>query len=483
MSAGQVLAKGHIGVDARRAVSKLREHLLVDLHGYLLELVRVAVLTDTDQIRLHYDADDLYLRWDKPACSVEEAGRLLDYALAYGDDERGCRLRLLALGVNAALGLDPSHVDLYLPAPDGRCARFRFAPEKLESEEGALAERSDGVMPPDTRGFDGTCIHVRRRWGWSTLMRALTRNEPPEIELLRASADHLPMSLALNDAPLERLPQPVCLVRLRSNDVWRIAVDFVASEAVPHLAYLELGVRLLEQPWSPWPQAAMAHLGHRLSVRGILDAPALPTNASRSAVRLEDRQLMAAHNALERALGTAISGLANQVAGQEHEDDGVEVCAYDPQQLAELWGRIGCVLVDASRGAAALATCADDVLDLALLRNAVGQPMTLRSVLARVRNGQYLMLLRADAPLPLDCEPWVRHAAWAHAPWVEMTLAPLIPGDLGAVVPQIKAGVQRRRKLLTGLASAPTVPPASDTVARQAFTVDGLVARCIDGVG
>ena len=37
-----VVARGKIKVDARKAIAKLRDHLLVDLHLYATEIARVA---------------------------------------------------------------------------------------------------------------------------------------------------------------------------------------------------------------------------------------------------------------------------------------------------------------------------------------------------------------------------------------------------------------------------------------------------------
>ncbi len=62
--ARRAVATGHIKVDARRARAKLREHLLVDLHLYALEIARSAVASGARRIDLRYDADDVVITWD-----------------------------------------------------------------------------------------------------------------------------------------------------------------------------------------------------------------------------------------------------------------------------------------------------------------------------------------------------------------------------------------------------------------------------------
>ena len=108
-----VVARGQIRVDARRAVAKLRDSLLVDLHAYILEIVRCAVVVGASSVDIDFDTDDLYVRFDGPAFSSTALGHLLDFAVNDAREASAIPLRLLALGVNASLGLRPASVDIY----------------------------------------------------------------------------------------------------------------------------------------------------------------------------------------------------------------------------------------------------------------------------------------------------------------------------------------------------------------------------------
>ena len=466
----ELLAKGHIGVDARRAVAKLREHLLVDLHAYLLELVRAAVLAGAEDVQVHYDADDLYVRFAASPCAPKEAERLLDYALAY-DNDRGRCLRLLAVGVNAALGLRPTFVDVYVLAEDGAPIRFRYDPNRLvePDEDSALCDRTNGALPPDGRGLVGTCIHVRRRWDWSTLKRAVTGHEPPELGLLRLATYDLPIALVVQDVPMERPPRSRVLLRASSRSRWRTEVELLAAEAPPHLTFLELGVRLATHAWSPWPEASMDHLGPRLSIRGVVDAPDLPTNASRSAVRVDDRQLVSAVRSIEHTLGTTIVQLARHVT--EGMSDDIELLTTDQAELNDLWGRIGCVLMHAAWTRPTEGTGAEGLLDVPILRNAVGQSIRPRQVLQWLEDRRTLNLYRADVALPEHNSPIVQQAVWVHAPWVELMFAPLPTEELAERLEAIHRGIIRRTQLLRSPASEPVVSRTDEEIAQTKFHV------------
>ncbi|HLM72194.1 MAG TPA: hypothetical protein VK459_05875, partial [Polyangiaceae bacterium] len=108
-----VVARGKIRVDARRAVEKLREHLLVDLHLYTLEIARAAAAGGATWVDIGHDADEVSLTFDGEPLDEGTMIRLLDHVLADAPDAAARRTRLLAMGVNAALGLSPAHVDIW----------------------------------------------------------------------------------------------------------------------------------------------------------------------------------------------------------------------------------------------------------------------------------------------------------------------------------------------------------------------------------
>ncbi|WP_437876336.1 hypothetical protein [Sorangium sp. So ce513] len=240
----RVVSRGVIRVDARRAVRKLREHLLVDLDLYLLELVRAAAAGGATRIDIRHDADDVALTFDGEPLDAAVLTRLLDHVLNAAPDAASRRLRLLALGVNAALGLRPARVDLITTGrgPSGEaagatCTRVRFTPALLEAPAEpfapAAAPACDEVPRPPGMPAAGTRIEVRRRLGWSVLRRAITGDTLPEIAHLAAATGDFPIPIALEGEPLRRaLPaaSPVALVRVpfHVRGARRAALEVVA---------------------------------------------------------------------------------------------------------------------------------------------------------------------------------------------------------------------------------------------------------------
>src|SRR5206468_2751741 len=53
------IARGKIKVDARRALGKLRDHMLVDPHLYATEIARAAVALGAARLELDWDSDDV----------------------------------------------------------------------------------------------------------------------------------------------------------------------------------------------------------------------------------------------------------------------------------------------------------------------------------------------------------------------------------------------------------------------------------------
>lgn len=474
----QVLSKGFISVDARRAVAKLREHLLVDLHAYLLELVRAAVLAGAEEVSLAHDADDLYVRFAPAPCTSEEAERLLDFALAYDDDAHGRCLRLLAIGVNAALGLRPRFVDLYLRA-DGVPVRYRYEPDRLvePDEAGALCERAGGATPPDGRGVDAFCLHVRRRPGWDTLKRAVTRSAPPEVDLLRLTTYASPVDVLLHGKPLERPPRGRAIARYTEEKPWRVQVELLAHDAPAHTAFLESGVRLAAHQMHPWPDVPQGLPG--VAVRAVIDAPDLPTNVSRSAVRLEDASVGAATRALERCLWSCVTGLASYVASGAPR--GAEIVDPEAGGHRDALGRIVGRMLQAARRDERQASRARELFAVPMLRSAAGAPLAPGDLLPMLVEYGELRSLHASEPVSDHGSPFVQRAVWVHEPWVNELLAYLPHRDITPALSDLRRGLARRRELMRAPAADPTIPRTQGEVAHTSFHVEAGDSKGLRG--
>ncbi|XXT19098.1 hypothetical protein WME94_53620 [Sorangium sp. So ce429] len=522
----RIVARGAIRVDARRAVQKLREHLLVDLDHYLLELVRAAAAGGATQIDLCYEADDVVLTFDGEPLDAPVLTRLLDHVLNAAPDAASRRLRLLALGVNAALGLRPARVDLLTTgrgpsgdASEATCTRVRFTPALLEApaEAGAPADAPacDEVPRPPGMPAAGLRIEVRRRLGWSVLRRAITGDTPPEVDHLAAATVDFPIPITIEGEPLRRAPpggHPAVLVRVpfHVRGARRAALEVLAPpegardaglsaplsaprsaplsaplstplpaplstlpvplSGLPAVDYLEHGVRLVRERWSFAPRFPSApYQGVELPVRVVADADELPTNASRSALR-EDAPLCAQlRQAAAAALLDAIAALSAVVCGVGAVPEGTLVLGEDRGLLEDALAAFACVATGAARAGAALPAEAQAVRELPLLRDGDGRPLSLASLDAR--DASPLFVWRGDAALPKALSPWAEDVIWCRGGLVDRALAGLPLADAEAMVEQAKLGAERRRAFLRHATGEPVVPPAPEHALRAAFDV------------
>ena len=92
-----VVARGRIKVDARKALDKLRDHMLVDHHLYACEIGRVAVSLGGTTLDVEHDADDVTFTF--VAARVPDANaiaRVRDHVLAPPEGGDGDALRNVA---------------------------------------------------------------------------------------------------------------------------------------------------------------------------------------------------------------------------------------------------------------------------------------------------------------------------------------------------------------------------------------------------
>ena len=91
------VARGKIKVDARRALGKLRDHMLVDPHLYATEIARAAVALGATSLDLDWDADDVRIGFAGAALDMSAVARLRDHVLA-GESSDAMHGALRALG-------------------------------------------------------------------------------------------------------------------------------------------------------------------------------------------------------------------------------------------------------------------------------------------------------------------------------------------------------------------------------------------------
>jgi len=462
VSARRVVLRGSIRVDARRARAKLREHLLLDLHGYSLELARAAIALGAGAMDVSWDADEVRFAFDGPALPGERLARLLDFALSDAADEHAAPLRCLALGVNAALGLGAESVTVTSTSAGGAVAAS-FTPELFADEgEAPLELRAEACTAPEGAFAQGTHVRVKKRLGVDVLKRAVSGAAPPEVRLLLENTRESPLRVSCKGVPVARAATHPLLARapLTLPGAYRAAVELQTIGAPCRMDVMERGVRLLTASWVPLPGLEPTE-GLAPPVRLVVDADELPTNASRSALRedapLTRELLPAAEVAFRRLLGALVAH-----AKGEPLPEGVEVVGtLDAEPL----GCLVVLAVAALRAGTPLDPEVRALVELPLLDSAGGGKLSVGRALSHLP----VRVWRGEDPLPDQLAPWLTDVVWPRGRIVERVLDGVAREDAAALVERARQGAARRARFLAHAPSEPVVPRSSAELARQRF--------------
>lgn len=477
----KVLSRGQIRVDARRAVAKLRQHLLVDLHGYTLEIARAAVIGGATAIAVSHDADDLYIAFDGSPIAADDATRLLDYVLSATDDDEGARLRRLALAVNAALGLEPAHVDLYSRSPDGEAYRVRFDEDAVrddrDDEDGPRATATS--LPQELR-VGGQGIHVRRRLGWAVVQRFFSGSVPREVTLMAQACQRLSIPLTISGPSVsvhERSPVVVRAPLALGSGARGFVEIHETGTTAPALDWHERGVHMLATSLALTESLAWPAYDSYLPVSGWVDADELPTNASRSALRDDDPWVREVADEAFAALEDAILALVHAATGQGEAPKRVALLTDDVRTLERALGGVLCA-VHASPEPVPEAY--GRVLELPLFQDATGKRRSLRWIVDRPPD-EPLLALRADAPLPEALHPWARKVVLIRDTIVDRVLLDLNLGNGADHLERAEAGASRRRAMLDEPPSEPTLEEDDAHLFHERFEYDDGPCRGLRG--
>jgi len=182
---GRRIGKGHLRVDARRAVAKLREYQLPDPNQWILEAARGAVGLGALSLDVQGDTDDVWLRWHGPQLEDDDLIGLLDELVSPSPTLERRPLRLLATGINTALALHPRWVDVCRFGEE-ETVRARYT-EKLfdvqENDDASPAIAIEKVDAPVGATELGGAVHVRRRPDLAMVGRYLAGDDCPEVRL------------------------------------------------------------------------------------------------------------------------------------------------------------------------------------------------------------------------------------------------------------------------------------------------------------
>lgn len=466
MTAARVVASGSIRVDVRRAVAKLREHLLVDLHAYALELVRATAAAGGERLHVSYDSDDLVFSLPDIEISDARLPQLLAYVLSDTDEIANQPLRLLALGVNAALGLGPSFVDVFR-CVDGEVSKVRWTPALLARDEAPLP-KVERAKRPARAPKRGVVVHVRRKLGKSVLVNAITGRVPREIQLLSAHTHESPTKLELDGRALRREGRAHALLRVsfRLPNATRADVEILPVGVTPSIEIHERGVRLTELAWSPMPglPATSADGVLHVPARVVVDSPMLETNASRSSLREDSDMMRALLPAANEAFRTALDALVRLVTGDGKLSRGVKQLDMDPLRLEDALGAIVCVVANAPPSALALRELAS-LLQLPLLHLADGT----RTSVAAVRGERVLHVLEVKQPLSPRLRPWFSQVVALRGRSIEHALSGISLVNAAGMLETAARGAERREAHLSRPSSRASLPAIHNELARETF--------------
>ncbi len=480
--ARRVVSRGRIGVDAAKAMSKLREHLLVDLHHYTLEIVRAAVASGAKTIDLSFDADDVMITWNGRAIARAALAQLLDHVLTEAKTDETQRLRLLAVGVNAALGLDPAYVELYSVSPGGkRCTRVRWKPEMLKaSVEQAPRPSQQNVPIPAHMGPGSLRVQLRRHLGWAVLRRAATGGTPAEVVALANATRDLSVSMTLNGEVWPRPRHPAVVLRVpldlpaEVGDTVRFArLELLESLSIgasalerPGIDLLERGVRLVRYAFEPEEFPSDPYVGVGLPIRIVVDVDRLPTNASRSAVREDSALLSEVVRASQEAFRVALKTLCSVHSGMQDAPPTVWV-SKDRDALDSALGACISVVVGARREGRRLSPLAHRVLGRPLFRNACGQPCGFVSL--EPASGEKLAVYAGEEALDAGLSPWLEQVMWPMGSVVECVMRGVTTMPADELVALARDKQNRRQRFMDHTPTDVAVPASAAHLVCEAF--------------
>lgn len=404
---GPQLSAGHLRVDAARAIAKLREYQLADRTAWILEAVRAAVAAGATRIALDGDSNDVWLYWDGEPWPAADLPRLFDELVSPEAAGEHHHVRLLAAAVNSALGLHPAYVDVFAVTATGSAIRARYTPDVLDTPAAELGDAplhriaAEPATPPagTTRGM---AVHLRRRVGLEVLSY-LFRHEPPELALARVACQDIAVPLRVGGANHQAGSDELGRHRPR-HDVVRVPLgedldgfvavtDPIAARSPVAMSIAERGVVLATSAID----LGIADGQAALPLRVFIDAPRMPTNASRSQVRHEGHPLPAAARRARAVLPALIAALVAELADDR------------PPAIRERARAAALALIAASSRRWSWGFLRSNVLrplaQLPLVRDATGQPRP-------VDNEWRGFAHTGRSPLPDELAPWLDDVLW-----------------------------------------------------------------------
>jgi hypothetical protein len=381
---GPRVGGGRLRVDAARAIAKLREYQLVERAAWVLEGIRAAVAARATDIVLAGDANDIWLSWRGEPWPAEDLTRLFDELVSPEAASERHHLRLLAAAVNSGLGLAPAYIDV-IAIHEHEAIRARYTPDVLDDPgvdvvDSPLRNMKTETIPVPDGAKPGMRVHLRRRASLQVLSYLF--GEPPELEIARKACADIPVLLTIGANRYHRTEQSRDVVRVPLGDGLEgfLAISDPDTATGTIMEVAERGVILARYPLE-LPSDVLHPL---LSIRLLIDAPRMPTNASRSQVQRGSHPIAAAEQRVPELV---------------------------PKLIAQLIARLGVALLGSTMAGLGWRTpvfatsSLRPLAELPLLRDATGAP---RALLSRWSG----LVYRGRTPLDSDLQTWVDDIVW-----------------------------------------------------------------------
>ena len=394
---GPRVGGGRVRVDAARAIAKLREYQLVERAAWVLEGIRAGVAGRATDITLAGDANDIWLSWRGEPWPEADLTRLFDELVSPEAASERHHLRLLAAAVNSGLGLGPAYVDV-IAVHDNKAIRARYTPDVLDDPGADVTDsplrnmKTETIAVPDG-AQRGMRVHLRRRASLEVLSYLF--GEPPELGIARGACADIPVLLTIGANRYHRTEQARDVVRVPLGDgldgFLALADPDAATGAIMEVA--ERGVVLARYPL----ELPTDVLPAKLPIRLLIDAPRMPTNASRSQVQRGNHPIAAAERRVMDLIPKVVAQLTARLTA-EHvslRDRTAAIALLAAAVDGTHWWRTPVLAASPLRGLA----------ELPLLRDATGGR---RSLLSRWSG----LVYRAREPLAVELEPWVSDIVW-----------------------------------------------------------------------
>lgn len=181
---GRVDSDGEFTLDREQAREKLRTFQVAEPHRYVLHVVALAVLRGATRVRFEIETGELRARFDGEPLAAQDFEDLYSSSFAGSPRAAEQARQQLALAINAALALDPRHVQVTSGPPGARV--------RLTARHGA-EDRIAAVV----EGGEGTEIHVLQRVRPGLVVRFFrsARGALPELLALRERCRYSPIPI------------------------------------------------------------------------------------------------------------------------------------------------------------------------------------------------------------------------------------------------------------------------------------------------